>query len=71
MMFYEYKVNYLPVFSDDPIEERGLVYAGSYAEAAGKIVGIFQDTLISMYLCEWDCHELVSVDDIKEGLDLQ
>ena len=71
-MFYEYKVKYIPEYTSDGLtrEECGLLDANSYREAAEKVSDVFQDTLIDMYLCGWDCDKLISIEDIKEGFNL-
>ena len=71
-MFYEYKVTYIPEWDHEKpfSEERGLVYAESYREAADKVSDVFKDLLVDMYLCEWDCHKLISLEEIKQGFKL-
>lgn len=69
-MFYEYKVTYWNEFDECDKEERGLVFADSYAEAAEKLYKDYGKELIDMYLQEWDTTNTVSLDEIKEGFKL-
>ena len=69
-MFYEYKVTYWSEFDESDKEERGLVFATDYGDAANKVKKDYGDMLVDMYLMEWDTGNTVSLDEIKEGFKL-
>ena len=69
-MFYEFKATYWDDYNDCEKEDRGLVFAEDYAEAANKVKTDYGRELISMYLCEWDTCNTITVDEIKEGFKL-
>ena len=68
-MFYEYKVTYWSEYDESDKEDRGLVFARDYSEAASKVQNDYSN-LIDMYLQEWDTSCTVSLDELKEGFKL-
>ena len=71
MVFFEYKVNFLPSDSTEIAEERGLVSASNYVEAINKLMEYFgEENIIDIYLQAWDTCDCLSLDEIKEGFEL-
>ena len=71
MVFFEYKVNFLPSDSTEIVEEKGLVSASNYVEATNKLMKYFgEENIIDTYLQAWDTWECLSLDEIKEGFKL-
>lgn len=69
-MFYEFKATYWDEFNERDEEARGLVFAEDYSMAASKIKADYGKELISMYLCELDAANTITVDEIKEEFKL-
>lgn len=69
-MFYEFKATYWDDYDDCEKEDRGLVFAKDYSKAADKVSADYGHQLISVYLCEWDTGNTITVDEIKEGFKL-
>ena len=67
-MFYKYKVKYWNPNETREENDSGLVHASNYGNAATRLVAYFgEEYIIDMYLCEWDCENVISRDEIELG----
>lgn len=69
-MFYEFKATYWDDYDDCEKEDRGLVFAKDYGKAAKKVSAAYGRNIISVYLCELDAYNTITVDEIKEEFKL-
>ena len=69
-MYYEYKVTYWNDANDAEEKDHGLVYGENYGDAAEKVDKDYGNSLIDMYLQEWEDTNTVSLYEIKEGFKL-
>ena len=69
-MFYEFKATYWDEYTECEREERGLVFASTYGEAAERVRTDYGRELIGMYLSQWDTAHTISIEEIKKGFKL-